>query len=81
MLTLLCLFAPLCPPAAGLFLFSLSPGGSDTPDRLPARTLTPPGALFASDLLKITVGQIRHLNPGDTLPIREQKTGKGRRIR
>lgn len=37
-------------------------------------------AFRASDLLKITVGQVRHLIPGDTLPIREQKTGKERRI-
>jgi integrase len=37
-------------------------------------------ALRASDLLKIAVGQIRHLGPGDTLPIREQKTGKERRL-
>jgi integrase len=37
-------------------------------------------AFRASDLLKITVGQIRHLSPGDTLPVREQKTGKERRI-
>jgi len=37
-------------------------------------------ALRASDLLKLTVGQVRHLNPGDTLPVREMKTGKERRV-
>lgn len=36
--------------------------------------------LRASDILKITVGQVRHLNPGDHLVIREKKTGKDRRI-
>jgi integrase len=34
----------------------------------------------ASDLLALTVGQVRHLNPGDTLPVRERKTSKVRRI-
>jgi len=37
-------------------------------------------AFRASDLLKITVGQIRHLEPGETLPVREKKTGKERRV-
>lgn len=32
--------------------------------------------LRASDLLRITVGQVRHLNPGDHFDIRERKTGK-----
>ena len=32
--------------------------------------------LRASDLLRITVGQIRHLQPGDHFILREKKTGK-----
>jgi len=37
-------------------------------------------AFRASDLLNITVGQVRHLGPGDTLPVREKKTRKERRV-
>ena len=37
-------------------------------------------ALRASDLLRITVGQVRHLKAGDDLELVEQKTGKARRI-
>ena len=36
--------------------------------------------LRASDLLRIKVGQVRELEPGGELVIREKKTGKGRRI-
>ena len=36
--------------------------------------------LRASDLLRITVADVRHLQPGDTLNLREQKTGKARAI-
>lgn len=36
--------------------------------------------LRAIDLLKITAGQVRHLKPMDELVLREQKTGKERRI-
>jgi integrase len=36
--------------------------------------------LRASDLLKITIGQVRHLQPGDHFTIKEQKTGKDRCI-
>ncbi|MBU0946510.1 MAG: site-specific integrase [Proteobacteria bacterium] len=36
--------------------------------------------LRASDLLSITVGQVRDLVPGDELVLKEKKTGKGRRI-
>ncbi len=32
--------------------------------------------LRASDLVKIRVGQVRHLQPGDNFTIREKKTGK-----
>ncbi len=37
-------------------------------------------ALRAGDLLSITVGQVRRLKAGDHLEIREQKTGKVRRV-
>jgi integrase len=37
-------------------------------------------ALRAGDLLSITVGQVRGLKAGDHLEIREQKTGKVRRV-
>ncbi|MGD9975380.1 MAG: tyrosine-type recombinase/integrase [Desulfatirhabdiaceae bacterium] len=36
--------------------------------------------LRASDLINITVGQVRHLKPGDDLTLKEIKTGKTRRI-
>jgi len=36
--------------------------------------------LRASDLLRITVGQVRGLKPGDELTLKEKKTGKPRRI-
>lgn len=36
--------------------------------------------LRASDLLKITIGQIRNLQPGEHFSIREQKTGKDKSI-
>lgn len=36
--------------------------------------------LRASDLVRLTVGQVRHLKPLDDLELREQKTGKLRRI-
>ena len=35
---------------------------------------------MASDLLQITVGQVRHLKAGDHFVIREQKTGKLRDV-
>lgn len=37
-------------------------------------------AFRAGDLLSITAGQVRHLGVGDHLEIREQKTGKIRRV-
>jgi len=37
-------------------------------------------AFRASDLLSLSVGQVRHLEPGDTLPVREIKTKKERRV-
>lgn len=36
--------------------------------------------LRASDLLRITVGMVRHLEAGDDLTLKEKKTGKHRRI-
>jgi integrase len=36
--------------------------------------------LRASDLLRIRVGQVRDLKPGDEIEIKEKKTGKSRRI-
>jgi len=37
-------------------------------------------AFRAGDLLRITTGQVRGLTPGDTLTIREEKTGKARSV-
>ncbi len=37
-------------------------------------------ALRASDLIKLTVGQVKDLNFGDTLELREKKTKKNRQI-
>jgi integrase len=36
--------------------------------------------LRASDLLRINIGQVRHLQPGDHFTTKEQKTGKDRSI-
>lgn len=36
--------------------------------------------LRASDLVRLTVGMVRHLQPGDHFSIREQKTGKSNTI-
>jgi len=36
--------------------------------------------LRASDLLRLKVGQVKDLKAGDTIEIKEQKTGKVRRI-
>jgi integrase len=36
--------------------------------------------LRASDLLRIRVGQVRDLKPGDEIELKERKTGKSRRI-
>lgn len=36
--------------------------------------------LRASDLVRITVGQVRHLKPGEHFTIREKKTGKERKV-
>lgn len=36
--------------------------------------------LRASDLLRLTAGQVRHCNAGDEITLKEKKTGKQRRI-
>jgi len=36
--------------------------------------------LIASDLLRLKVGQVKDLKAGNTVEIKEQKTGKARRI-
>ena len=36
--------------------------------------------LRASDMLRLIVGHVKHLNEGDALEIKEKKTGKSRRI-
>jgi integrase len=36
--------------------------------------------LRASDLLRVKVGQVRDLSPGDEIELKEKKTGKSRRI-
>jgi len=36
--------------------------------------------LRASDLLRLTAGQVRHCKPGDEITLKEKKTGKSRRI-
>ena len=36
--------------------------------------------LRASDLLRLTAGQVRHRNAGDEITLKERKTGKDRRI-
>lgn len=53
---------------------------SDKPRDLCIFTMGINTNLRASDLLKITIGQVRHLEPGQHFTIREQKTGKERTI-
>ncbi len=53
---------------------------ADKPRDLALFTLGINTNLRASDLLKVTVGQVQHLNAGDHFTIREQKTGKDRAI-
>jgi len=53
---------------------------ADHPRNLAIFTMGINTNLRASDLLKITVGQVRHLNPGDHFTIKEKKTGKPRSI-
>lgn len=49
---------------------------ADKPRDLAIFTLGTNTNLRASDLLRITVGQVRHLKPGEHFTIREKKTGK-----
>ena len=53
---------------------------SDKPRDLCLFTLGINTNLRASDLVKLTVGQVRHLKPGDDLAIKETKTKKPRRM-
>lgn len=53
---------------------------SDTPRDLALFTVGINTNLRASDLLKITAGQVRTLKPMDEIELKEQKTGKRRRI-
>jgi len=53
---------------------------ADSPRDLAIFTLGINTNLRASDLLRITVGQVRHLKAGDHFLIREQKTGKLRDV-
>ena len=53
---------------------------SDKPRDLALFTLGINTNLRASDLLGLTVGQVKYLNEGDHLEIKEKKTGKSRLI-
>jgi integrase len=53
---------------------------ADKPRDLALFTLGINTNLRASDLLRITVGQVRDLKPGDELTLTEKKTGKFRRV-
>jgi len=53
---------------------------ADNPRDLCLFTLGINTNLRASDLLRITAGQVRHLQAGDELVLKEKKTGKERRI-
>ncbi len=53
---------------------------SDKPRDLALFTLGINTNLRASDLVKLTVGQVRHLQAGDHLTLREQKTQKARQV-
>lgn len=53
---------------------------ADRPRDLAILTLGINTNLRASDLLHVTVGQVRHLKAGDHFLIREQKTGKLREV-
>lgn len=53
---------------------------ADKPRDLAIFTLGINTNLRASDILRITVGQVRHLKPGQHFTIKEKKTGKERSI-
>jgi integrase len=53
---------------------------ADKPRDLAIFTLGINTNLRASDILKITVGQVRHIQPGQHFTIKEKKTGKERNI-
>ena len=53
---------------------------SDSPRNLALFTIGINTNLRASDLLRIKAGQVRDLKPGDSIELKEKKTGKFRRI-
>lgn len=53
---------------------------ADKPRDLALFTVGCNSNLRASDLLRITVGQVRHLEPGEAFQILEKKTGKHRMV-
>ena len=53
---------------------------SESPRDLTLFTMGINTNLRASDLLRIRVGQVRDLKPGDEIELKEKKTGKSRRI-
>lgn len=53
---------------------------ADKPRDLAIFTLGINTNLRASDLVRITVGQVRYLKPGEHFNIREKKTGKERKV-
>lgn len=53
---------------------------ADHPRNLCLFTLGINTNLRASDLLRITAGDVRHLQPGDSFSLKEKKTGKDRMI-
>jgi integrase len=53
---------------------------ADDPRNLALFTVGINTNLRASDLLRIKVGQVRDLKPGDEITLKEKKTGKSRRI-
>lgn len=53
---------------------------ADRPRDLALFTIGINTGLRASDLVRLTVGQLRHLRPMDELELKEKKTGKVRRI-
>jgi len=53
---------------------------ADQPRNLAIFTLGINTNLRASDILKLTIGQVRHLNAGEHFSINEKKTGKSKSI-
>lgn len=53
---------------------------ADSPRNLCLFTLGINTNLRASDIVQLTVGQVRHLQPGDHLSLKEKKTSKARQV-